>query len=235
MSSAPEADPLLITLVHAALAGARCVMAVYATDFDVQHKADESPVSAADREAEAAILAHLAAILPDIPVVAEEAVSEGTIPQTGPRFFLVDPLDGTKEFISRNGEFTVNIGLIENAVPTAGIVLAPALGLAYAGARRGPGRGASARAALRSRRGDQYAAAGPARPPLRWPAGRIPTPRLKTCWPARRLAIGDRSGPPSNSASLRKQQRISIRASGRPWNGTLRPEMPSFARPAALS
>jgi 3'(2'),5'-bisphosphate nucleotidase len=124
-------------MLDAALAGARAVMAVYATDFAVQLKADDSPVSEADRQAEAAILTRLAAAVPDIPVVAEEAVSDGKVPQIGARFFLVDPLDGTKEFISRNGEFTVNIGLIEDGVPTAGIVLAPALGHAYAGGAAG--------------------------------------------------------------------------------------------------
>ena len=76
----------------------------------------------------------LRAAFPDVPVVAEEAVSEGRVPEIGRRFFLVDPLDGTKEFIKRNGEFTVNIGLIEDGRPIAGVVLAPALGRIYAGA-----------------------------------------------------------------------------------------------------
>ncbi|HWT32096.1 MAG TPA: 3'(2'),5'-bisphosphate nucleotidase CysQ, partial [Propylenella sp.] len=141
MSDPASAAPLLATLIDAALAGAREVMAVYRTDFEVEHKADDSPVSAADRRAEAAILARLSAASPEIPIIAEEAVSAGTIPSVGRKFFLVDPLDGTKEFVSRNGEFTVNIGLIEDGVPVTGVVLAPALGLAYSGSRAGAWKG----------------------------------------------------------------------------------------------
>jgi 3'(2'),5'-bisphosphate nucleotidase len=131
----------LTPMLDAALAGARAVMEVYATDFKVERKADDSPVSEADRHAESAILERLSAALPDIAVVAEEAASSGLVPQLARRFFLVDPLDGTKEFISRNGEFTVNIGLIEDGVPVAGVVLAPALGLAYAGGPAGAWKG----------------------------------------------------------------------------------------------
>jgi 3'(2'), 5'-bisphosphate nucleotidase len=105
------------------------VMAVYATDFDVRGKGDSSPVTEADERAEAVILAGLARLAPDIPVVAEEAVAAGRVPDiTGGRFWLVDPLDGTREFVSRNGEFTVNIALIEDGVPVLGVVLAPAVG-----------------------------------------------------------------------------------------------------------
>jgi 3'(2'),5'-bisphosphate nucleotidase len=107
-------------------------MAVYATDFAVDAKADNSPVSEADRRAEAAIAERLWASLPDVPVVAEEASAAGRRPAIGNRFLLVDPLDGTKEFVSRNGEFTVNVALIENGAPVAGMVLAPVPRLAYA-------------------------------------------------------------------------------------------------------
>jgi 3'(2'), 5'-bisphosphate nucleotidase len=141
MPTSPQSDPLLASLVDAALAGARAVMAVYRTEFSVERKADDSPVSAADRDAEAVILARLSAATPDIPIIAEEAVAEGRVPAFGRRFYLVDPLDGTKEFIGRNGEFTVNIGLIEDGVPILGVVLAPALGLAYAGTGRSAWRG----------------------------------------------------------------------------------------------
>jgi 3'(2'), 5'-bisphosphate nucleotidase len=106
----------------------RVIMDIYATDFDVTKKGDDSPVTHADQKAEAVILAGLAKIAPDIPVVAEEAVSAGTIPDVSDRFFLVDPLDGTKEFISRNGEFTVNIALVEHGKPVMGLVFAPAVG-----------------------------------------------------------------------------------------------------------
>ena len=105
------------------------VMSVYATDFAVRGKGDTSPVTEADERAEAIILAGLAQLAPGIPVVAEESVAAGRTPDvSGGRFWLVDPLDGTKEFISRNGEFTVNIALIDQGRPVAGVVLAPAVG-----------------------------------------------------------------------------------------------------------
>jgi 3'(2'), 5'-bisphosphate nucleotidase len=131
MSSRP--DPRLTPLVEAALSGARAAMEVYAGDFVIERKQDNSPVSEADRAAERAIVAHLSAAMPDIPIVAEEACAGGGAPRPGRVFLLVDPLDGTKEFISRNGEFTVNIALIEDGAPVLGVVLAPALSLAYAG------------------------------------------------------------------------------------------------------
>lgn len=106
------------------------VMAIYATDFAVQGKADASPVTLADQQAEAVILAGLRALTPDVPIVAEEAMAAGQEPQLAPggRFWLVDPLDGTREFVARNGEFTVNIALIERGRPVLGVVLAPAVG-----------------------------------------------------------------------------------------------------------
>lgn len=109
------------------------IMAVYATDFGVRGKSDASPVTEADERAEALIVPALQALAPDVPVVAEEAVAAGRVPEVGRRFWLVDPLDGTKEFISRNGEFTVNIALVEDGAPRLGVVLAPALGRLFAG------------------------------------------------------------------------------------------------------
>ena len=109
-------------------------MQVYATGFEVRGKADRSPVTEADDRAEAVILERLAALTPDIPVISEEQAAAGLAPQAGERFWLVDPLDGTREFIQRNGEFTVNIALIEAGAPTLGVVLAPALGRLFAGA-----------------------------------------------------------------------------------------------------
>lgn len=103
----------------------------YEAGVVVEAKSDESPVTIADRDAEEILLAALKAIAPDIPVIAEEAVSEGHVPKIGPAFFLVDPLDGTKEFINKRGEFTVNVALIENGAPTLGLVYAPALGELY--------------------------------------------------------------------------------------------------------
>lgn len=111
------------------------VLQVYNSEFEVRGKEDASPVTEADERAEALILGALTQCSPDIPVVSEEAASAGHIPEVGQRFWLVDPLDGTREFINRNGEFTVNVALIENGEPVLGVVLAPALGRLFAGAR----------------------------------------------------------------------------------------------------
>jgi len=102
------------------------VLAHYEEGIEARKKADLSPVTAADEDAEAFILAELAKLAPDMPAIAEEAVAAGRMPAIGARFFLVDPLDGTKEFISRNGEFTVNIAEIENGAAVRGVVYAPA-------------------------------------------------------------------------------------------------------------
>jgi len=119
----------------AALAAGKAILAVRAAGAHISYKADCSPVTEADAQAEAIILGALSRLYPDIPVVAEEAVAAGSMPETGERaFFLVDPLDGTKEFIAGHDDFTVNIALIEAGVPTAGFIYAPALGVAYGGA-----------------------------------------------------------------------------------------------------
>lgn len=119
-------------LIDPVLRAGAIEMQHYEAGVEVERKADESPVTAADREAEAILLAALAEIAPDIPVIAEEAVSEGRIPEIGRAFFLVDPLDGTKEFINKRGEFTVNVAVVEDGVPVFGIVYAPAIGELYA-------------------------------------------------------------------------------------------------------
>lgn len=104
------------------------ILDVYASDFDVRHKGDNSPVTEADERAEALILPALRELLPGVPAIGEEAVSQGVAEGVkGDTFWLVDPVDGTKEFLRRSGEFTVNIALIENAVPVLGVVTAPAL------------------------------------------------------------------------------------------------------------
>jgi 3'(2'), 5'-bisphosphate nucleotidase len=134
MSLAPlNLASLLDSLVPLIREAGAVVMEVYATDFDVTKKGDESPVTAADERAERVILAGLARIAPGIPVVAEEEVAAGRVPEVGDRFWLVDPLDGTKEFISRNGEFTVNIALVEQGRPVLGLVCAPAVGRLFGG------------------------------------------------------------------------------------------------------
>ena len=98
-----------------------------------RRKDDHSPVTAADEEAEKYILGELARLAPGVAVIAEEEAAAGRVQTIGARFFLVDPLDGTKEFLSRNGEFTVNIAEIENGVPIRGVVYAPAKNRLFAG------------------------------------------------------------------------------------------------------
>ncbi|WP_420963560.1 3'(2'),5'-bisphosphate nucleotidase CysQ [Brucella sp. IR073] len=125
---------LLSVMERAAIEAGRAIMEIYDAGFDVCLKDDGSPVTEADKAAEAIILAALRAATPDIPIVAEEESSEGRAPaHPGDRFYLVDPLDGTREFISRNGDFTVNIALIEQGVPVLGVVYAPARGVLFTG------------------------------------------------------------------------------------------------------
>lgn len=109
------------------------IMEIYNSDFTARNKDDSSPVTDADEVAEKLILAGLEKILPGVPVLAEESFSAGFRPEIGSTFVLVDPVDGTKEFINKNGEFTVNIALIENRAPTAGCVYAPAKERIYIG------------------------------------------------------------------------------------------------------
>ena len=106
----------------------------YNNGAEVMVKTDGSPVTLADQEAEALILKGLKTLTPDIPVVAEESVAAGTIPDiSGGRFWLVDPLDGTKEFVRRTGEFTVNIALMDNFRPVLGVIYTPVTGELYSG------------------------------------------------------------------------------------------------------
>lgn len=105
---------------------------IWKAGFSVDTKLDGSPVTIADQRAEAIIHAGLARLAPDIPVVAEEACADGVTPHFGARFFLVDPLDGTRGFSEGKPDYTVNIGLIEHNVPTIGVIYAPATGELFA-------------------------------------------------------------------------------------------------------
>lgn len=109
------------------------VMEVYQSDFTPEQKADKSPVTEADKRAEVIILDALSKLLPDTPVLAEESFEAGVRPSVSDEFLLVDPVDGTKEFIAKRGEFTINIALIRMGVPVAGAVYAPALKQLYLG------------------------------------------------------------------------------------------------------
>ena len=110
------------------------VLEVYASDFQVETKDDQSPVTAADERAERLITRALETLTPTVPVVAEEASAAGKVVAAAPRFWLVDPLDGTREFVNRNGEFTVNIALVDQGKPVLGLVLLPVSGRLYGGA-----------------------------------------------------------------------------------------------------
>lgn len=129
-------DDLLQTIIDAALEAGAEIEAIYGAGCAHELKEDGSPVTIADRRAEAIILARLRAVFPDIPILAEEEACAGIVPDCGDRFFCVDPLDGTRGFIQRNGEFTVNIALIEHGAPVAGVVYAPDSGLLYYGSKR---------------------------------------------------------------------------------------------------
>lgn len=115
---------LTLLMNRAAIAASAAILDIYRQPFTHDDKADGSPVTEADRRAEAVILAAL--LETGVPVLAEESVAAGHIPELGTTFFVVDPLDGTKEFLKRNGEFTVNIAYCEGGRPVRGVVLAPA-------------------------------------------------------------------------------------------------------------
>jgi 3'(2'), 5'-bisphosphate nucleotidase len=133
-SSPPQSKHMLEILTEAALAAGRAILEVHKAGPHVSYKGDCSPVTEADQRAEAIILAALAVSFPDIPVIAEESVAAGILPDTsGQDFFLVDPLDGTKEFIGGYDDFTVNIALIRDGRPVLGVVLAPSRQIAWTG------------------------------------------------------------------------------------------------------
>jgi len=124
--AAMDISRLAQPLVAAAHRAGGLIMDHYRNGCDVQQKSDKSPVTAADLASEGVILAALAELEPGIPVVSEEAYAGGDVPETRDRFFLVDPLDGTKEFIAGRTEFTINIGLIRDHEPCFGLIYAPA-------------------------------------------------------------------------------------------------------------
>src|SRR3954470_7687542 len=117
---------LVDQLADAAREAGEAILTVVRRGFDVESKRDSSPVTEADRAAELIILAALARAAPGMPVIAEEEVAAGRIPAHGDTYFLVDPLDGTKEFVRGGDDYTVNIALIEHNQPTVGVVFAPA-------------------------------------------------------------------------------------------------------------
>jgi 3'(2'),5'-bisphosphate nucleotidase len=128
-------SPLLRTMIDAALAAGAEIERLYVAGCEAEEKMDGSPVTIADRHAEAIILERLGAAFPAIPILAEEEACAGRIPELGCQFFCVDPLDGTRGFVGRTGEFTVNIALVEDGRTRVGAIYAPDSKALYYGAR----------------------------------------------------------------------------------------------------
>ncbi len=125
----------VVSIAHEAGAA---ILEIYNTDFEVEEKKDESPLTLADMAAHRVIVRGLRELTPDIPVMSEESANIDTGERLSwQRFWLVDPLDGTREFVKRNGEFTVNIALIEQGEPVFGVVTVPVTGMVYYGTRDG--------------------------------------------------------------------------------------------------
>jgi len=124
---------LLDDLAEAAREAGEAILEIVRRGFETESKRDSSPVTEADRAAELIILAALARAAPGVPVIAEEEVAAGRIPQHGDTYFLVDPLDGTREFVRGGDDYTVNIALVEHGAPTLGVVFAPAAGRLHGG------------------------------------------------------------------------------------------------------
>ena len=125
-------DPLLDIAIRAARAAGEEIMRVYAEPFDVIRKDDNTPVTEADLASERVIIDMLTAAFPDIPIVSEETAPEDGFKPPAARFWVVDPLDGTKEFVAKNGEFCVCIGLVEDGRPVLGALYGPARHVTYA-------------------------------------------------------------------------------------------------------
>lgn len=137
-AAASDDELMLAVFERLALEAGREVMRVFHEGCTVDHKSDSSPVTEADRESEKIILAGLRAAYPDVPCVAEEEAAAGIVaPDLDGAFFLIDPLDGTKEFVNRRTDFTVNIALVRHGVPEVGVVFAPCTGRFFSGR---PGR-----------------------------------------------------------------------------------------------
>jgi len=143
MESTMNLEELVEPITALAVEAGNTILTVYATDFDVESKSDESPLTQADLASHNCIAAGLARLTPDIPIISEEdGLPEFDVRGTWNRYWLIDPLDGTKEFVNRNGEFTVNIALIDDHRPIFGVVHVPVQNKTYIGCE---GRGAELR------------------------------------------------------------------------------------------
>jgi 3'(2'), 5'-bisphosphate nucleotidase len=130
----PENSAILDAAVAAAIEAGAMILAIRQRGLSVVKKADLSPVTDADHAAEKLITERMSRAAPGVPMVGEEAVYEGRVPLTDDVFFLVDPLDGTREFVAGGNDFTVNIGLIRDGAPSLGVIYLPASGRLFAGA-----------------------------------------------------------------------------------------------------
>lgn len=129
-----DACGLLESVRRIALDAGRQILQIYETDFAVEHKDDKSPLTAADMASHKTIVAGLKQLTPDIPILSEESAAIPFAERSRwSRYWLIDPLDGTREFVKRNGEFTVNIALIEHGCPVVGVVHVPVSGVSYVG------------------------------------------------------------------------------------------------------
>lgn len=148
MSANGSFDHLLAPVIEIAELAARCILEIYETDFAVEHKEDKSPLTAADTCANDIIVSALSELTPDIPILSEESAEIDYDERAQwPLFWLVDPLDGTREFVKRNGEFTVNIALIHQQQPVLGVVSVPVTNETYSACR---GHGAYKREATQT-------------------------------------------------------------------------------------
>jgi 3'(2'), 5'-bisphosphate nucleotidase len=134
-TSPRDPESLLAEVLRLVEAAGTAILAVYATGHDVEYKSDDSPITRADRAAHTILSEGLQRLTPEIPVLSEESAAEHSpaVRHRWREFWLVDPLDGTKEFISRNGEFTVNVALVREHRPVLGVVSAPVLETVYYG------------------------------------------------------------------------------------------------------
>lgn len=133
-----DLEALRAPVVALAREAGQAILAVYGEDFEVAHKADRSPLTEADLAAHRVLAEGLARLMPDIPMLSEESAPEAIAARRDWRLlWLVDPLDGTREFVRRNGEFTVNVALVADGEPVLGVVHAPALGETASAVRGG--------------------------------------------------------------------------------------------------
>ena len=210
----------VITLVREA---GRATMTYYDSPADagVREKEDRSPVTLADEVAHGILVEGLRRLDPTTPGGSEEAAAaDFEQRRSWDRFWLVDPLDGTKEFIKRRAEFTVNVGLIDRGEPVFGVVMAPALDLLYWAVKGG--------GAWREQQGGA--------PERIYSTASCPTPRPSWRSTSRpfRSGSGSRRAARSSSAGWPKAGRTSIPGSDRPWNGMSRPATASTASPAEM-